>query len=150
MKQRPWLMLFLLSICALNFTAAAQDCDFDCALKTHLDAIQQKDFDSFLTTITREDSISFILPNGAYFDSRAQFVEMLRGWFAEGGWHFNYKIIRKVKGADLSMALLLVSYDEDDRNGQPYHIDHYLNLIFQKENGEWRLTHDQNTKTELE
>lgn len=142
-------IVFLLVSC-IFLPVLAQDCDFDCTLKKHLDAIQNKDYEAFASTVTTGDSIMFILPNGKYFESTATFHELIKGWFAETGWHFNYKIMRKFVGTDLATALLLVSYDEDDRNGKPYHIDHFLNLIFQKENGEWRLVHDQNTKTELE
>ena len=70
---------------------------------------------------------------------------MIKGWFEEENWRLSYKVVRKIRGTDLSMALVLVSYDEDDRNGKPYHLDHYLALTFQKEDGEWRLVHDQNT-----
>jgi len=45
---------------------------------------------------------------------------------------------------------LLVSYDEADRGGQPYHADHYLSLLFRREGDGWFLVHDQNTGTELE
>lgn len=128
-----------------NSAAAAPSCDFDCTLKQHLDAIQAKDFEQFAATITEEAVVDFILPNGRAFTSRDEYLELLKGWFGESGWHFNYEIIRTIKSPELGIALLKVSYDEDDRGGQPYHIDHFLNLSFQLQDNSWRLVLDQNT-----
>jgi len=50
----------------------------------------------------------------------------------------------------MGSALLLVSHDEEDRDDQPYHLDHYLLLIFKKEGEGWFLVHDQNTATRVE
>ncbi len=124
-------------------------CDFNCTLSKHLDAIQARDFKAFESTITPTKKISFILPNGKFFDDSENFRKMLKDWFAQDGWTFNYKIIAKEHSDTLGYALLLVSYDEKERAGKPYHIDHYLNLIFKKIDGHWYLIHDQNTKTEL-
>jgi hypothetical protein len=49
----------------------------------------------------------------------------------------------------MGSALLLVNYNEKERDGKPYHIDHYLSLIFKKEGDGWYLVHDQNTITNL-
>jgi ketosteroid isomerase-like protein len=126
----------------------AYSCDFDCTLTKHLDAIQAKDFSAFESTISQQPRLTFILPNGTFFDDASEYRTMLKQWFATSGWHFNYKIISVEKSAEMGNALLLVSYDEDDRNGKPYHIDHYLSLLFKKQGGGWYLVHDQNTKIE--
>lgn len=132
------LLLLLLPVSALA-------CDFDCTVEKHLDAIQAQDFDSFAETMPEEGPVSLILPDGRYFDDTQVFLNLMRGWFDQGGWTFNYEVIRKVVGSDLGLVLLLVSYDEADRDGKPYHIDHYLNLVFRKEGDRWLLAHDQNT-----
>ncbi len=74
---------------------------------------------------------------------------MLQEWFGTEGWSIDYKVVSTVEGTDLGHALLLMSYDEKDRGGKPYHLDHYLSLLFQKQQGTWRLVHDQNTSTDL-
>ena len=46
----------------------------------------------------------------------------------------------------MGTVLLHVNYDEKDRGGKPYHLEHYLYLVFKKQGNEWLLIHDQNTK----
>ncbi|HQV31708.1 MAG TPA: nuclear transport factor 2 family protein [Calditrichia bacterium] len=139
----------LLTMLLAGSAALAQDCDFDCTVKKHLDAIQAQDFESFAETITGDDTLSFILPNGFNTLDRARYLEMIKGWFAEEGWHLDYQVVNKRQSEDMGWVLLLVNYREDDRGGQPYAIDHFLLLIFEKQNGMWKLVHDQNTKTEI-
>lgn len=127
-------------------TSAMTECDFQCTLKQHLDAIQARDFVAFEATLTRDEKLTFILPNGKYFDDSAEYREMLKGWFAETGWTFNYQIISTDETAEMALALLSVEYREADRGGEPYALDHYLHLVFKKEQGDWRLVYDQNTK----
>jgi ketosteroid isomerase-like protein len=144
-----WLGL-LLTGGAAEHAWASDDCDFDCTLKRHLDAIQARDFDAFEATLTRGPRLSFILPNGKYFDDATAYRDMLKGWFAEDGWTFNYQTVAVEQTADMGHALLLVSYDEADREGKPYHLDHYLSLLFKREGDGWFLVHDQNTGTVIE
>jgi len=135
-----------MTLALIETTFAAEPCDFQCTLNRHLEAIQARNFEAFAATITREATIDFILPNGRAFTSREEYLEVIKGWFMEDGWHFSPRLIRTIEGQDLAIALLQVSYDEDDRNGQPYHLDHFLTLGFQKQSGEWRLVLDQNTR----
>lgn len=53
------------------------------------------------------------------------------------------------KTDQMGSALLLIDYNEKERDGNPYHLDHYLSLIFKKEGNDWYLVHDQNTITKL-
>ncbi len=124
-------------------------CDFDCTLNRHLDAIQQKDFVAFESTLTRGERLTFILPNGQLFTDPGEFRAMLKDWFADTSWTFDYDIIAVQQAAGMGSALLLVRYDEPDRDGQPYHLDHYLNLVFKYEGDGWYLVHDQNTIARL-
>lgn len=123
----------------------AGECDFRCTLQQHLDAIQAHDFPRFAATITQDSELIFILPSGKYMSSRAEYLEAIEGWFQETGWHFEYEVVQVRETPAMGLALLLVHYSEDDRGGQPYHLDHYLSLAFEKQDGQWRLVHDQNT-----
>lgn len=122
-------------------------CDFDCALQTHLKAIQEKDWESFEQTLTRS-SLPFILPNGVMMTDAQQYRDALQPWFEAGGWQFSAKEIHRNVTAEMGVVLLDVDYDEADRDGKPYHLDHYLTLIFKKEKEAWRLVFDQNTRYE--
>ncbi|GAB4200388.1 MAG: hypothetical protein Tsb002_36530 [Wenzhouxiangellaceae bacterium] len=150
--HHQWLnrLLTLMIIgCAFYGNAyAAPDCNFDCMLQRHIQAIHDRDFDAFKSTISDDPIIDFILPNGRAFEQRDDYLNMIQGWFNESGWHFKPAIIRTITSPEMGVALLKVDYSEDDRGGEPYHLQHYLTLIFKLQNNEWRLVLDQNTKIE--
>ncbi len=112
---------------------------------THLQAIQQRDMDTFLATLTEQEAISVILPNGTLFETRTAFVEFTRDWFADPDWRMTVALLRTAETAEMGVALLSVSYDDLDQHGQPYQLRYYLSLVFAQQQGAWRLVHDQNT-----
>ncbi|GJM08164.1 MAG: hypothetical protein DHS20C11_04400 [Lysobacteraceae bacterium] len=136
-------LAFLLIV--IFFAPTTSACDFDCTLKRHLDAIQSRDFAAFESTLTKSPRLTFILPDGRYWEDSAEYRQVLQGWFESEGWTLDYEILAIEKTEEMGHALLKVAYDEADRNGQPYHIDHYLALLFKKEGDGWYLVHDQNT-----
>lgn len=126
-------------------TVEASDCDFDCTLERHLNAITSRDFEQFESTLTSRPRLNLILPDGRFTHDSTQYRDMLKGWFETPGWTMTYEVVSKDQTDTMGHALLLVAYDEADRNGSPYHIDHYLSLLFEKEPSGWKLIHDQNT-----
>lgn len=136
--------------CHVFSAAAGEACDFDCTVSRHLDAIQQRDFAAFESTLRPDGPIDFILPSGRHSDDSAAFRSMLKEWFETPGWTFDYDVVRRHAGSDLGSALLRVRYRESDRGGQPYALDHFLLLIFQKTGDRWHLVHDQNTAIPVE
>lgn len=125
----------------------AAACDFDCSLKRHLQALEQHDWAAFESTIGH-DQLPLILPSGALSLDAAKYRQMLQPWFEGGGWTFKAREVHREVGQDLALVLLDVDYDEADRGGQPYHLDHWLTLVFRKTDQGWKLVFDQNTKQE--
>ncbi len=142
-------LIITLSILFTSSSIQAEECDFDCTLQRHLDAIQAKDFEKFESTLTQGDRLTFILPDGRYFEDAKQYRDILKAWLADPNWTFEYKIMAVEKTDQMGSALLLIDYNEKERDGKPYHLDHYLSLIFKKEGNGWYLVHDQNTITKL-
>ena len=139
------LLISLLAILGFN-AASAQACDFECTYKKHISAIEKKDLASFESTITKGDKLTFILPDGTFFEDTATYRKLLKGWFAEGGWTFTPEVLQVEETSEMGTVLLKVLYHEDDRNGKPYDLEHYLYLVFKKQGDGWFLVHDQNTK----
>ncbi|WP_281559300.1 nuclear transport factor 2 family protein [Thalassomonas sp. RHCl1] len=139
------LIMFLLVIAGLNVTSVTA-CDFRCTYKKHISAIEKKDLASFESTITPGDKLTFILPDGTFFEDSASYRKLLKGWFAEGGWSFTPEVLQVEETSEMGTVLLKVLYHEDDRNGKPYDLEHYLYLVFKKQGDSWFLIHDQNTK----
>ena len=128
----------------LLFVGSVQACDFDCTLQRHLQALESHDWAAFEATLGKQQ-LPLILPNGALSLDGKSYRDLLQPWFAEGGWTFKAKELHREVGSDLALVLLDVDYDEADRGGKPYHLDHYLSLVFRNTDGEWRLVFDQNT-----
>jgi ketosteroid isomerase-like protein len=142
------LFLMMLIVVSTSGTYVAA-CDFDCTLNRHLNAIKTRDFEAFESTLTQGDRLTFILPNGKFRDDPIEYRKVLKSWLGSPGWTFDYEVVAVEKTSEMGSALLLVSYNEADRDGSPYHLDHYLSLVFKKEGNGWYLVHDQNTATIL-
>jgi len=117
-------------------------------LQVHLQAIATRDLTTFLSTLTTKPDLTLLLPNGRFFDQRDDVVAFMRNWFADPDWHMDCTVVRTVETRDMGLALLFVTYDDLDAQGQPYQLRYYLTLVFVQEEGHWALVHDQNTVTE--
>lgn len=140
-RRAAWSLLF-----AAPLTSAAA-CDFDCTLSRHLQALEQHDWALFESTLG-DGQLPLILPNGALSMEGSRYRAMLQPWFAEGGWTLKAREVHREVGSDIALVLLDVDYDEADRDGKPYHLDHWLTLVFRKSGDSWKLVFDQNTKQE--
>jgi ketosteroid isomerase-like protein len=120
--------------------------EFESALRTHLAAIETKDFDSLVETITESDTLTLIFPDGERWDTRKQYVDFHRGWFKETNWHMTFKIERLIERGEMGTAFVRYTYDATDADGKTKHSDTWLTLVFVKEKNGWRLVFDQNTK----
>ena len=118
---------------------------FQETLSTHLAAMQAHDFAAFLATLTSAPELSLIMPNGRFTGGRAEAVATLEQWFADPDWRIAFETVRTLETAELAMALLHATYDDLDPSGQPYQLRYYLQLLFARQDGQWRLVHDQNT-----
>jgi len=119
--------------------------NFTETLHTHLQAIQRRDIDPFLATLTTDEAMSVILPNGTLIETRSAFVAFTRDWFADPDWRITTDVVHTIETSEMGVALLSVTYDDLDQHGQPYQLRYYLSLVFAKQQGQWRLVHDQNT-----
>ncbi|MBI1751391.1 MAG: nuclear transport factor 2 family protein [Acidobacteria bacterium] len=119
--------------------------DFDAVINKHLGAIKTRDLKSFTETITGDDSITLILPNGHYSKTRREFLTSIQTWFQEKDWRFSYQIESRVHTPELGLVVLRVAYDDMDSDQKPYHLDYFLTLVFKKSSSGWFLIHDQNT-----
>lgn len=114
-------------------------------LDLHLESIQKRDLEMFLSTITMREELSLLTLSGELVLWRVDFVERMEGWFADPDWTIKFEKLRVYESAEMGFALLYVSYDDRDAEGNAYHLDYFLTLVFALEYGVWMLVHDQNT-----
>lgn len=118
---------------------------FSETLTCHLESIRDRDFERFLSTITERDELTLLTLSGEMTVWRVDFVERMQSWLADPEWTIQFELVRAYESAEMGFALLFVGYDDKDAEGNAYHLDYFLNLIFALEDGSWRLVHDQNT-----
>ncbi len=122
---------------------------FQQTLERHLQAVQDRDLDAFLSTVAQDGSLTMILPNGSLLDDYAEIVELHEEWFADPEWQLTTELVTEHETSAMGVALLLVTYQDVDEAGEPIQFQYFLSLTFAKHAEEWLLIHDQNTVLDM-
>ena len=88
-------------------------------LEAHLAAISSRNLDALLPTLTRGTDLILLMPDGTKLDTRQQFVDLHREWFAskdEGKWEG--EIVRTRESAELAHALIRYRYSSRQSDGR--------------------------------
>jgi uncharacterized protein (TIGR02246 family) len=119
---------------------------FRAGVEVHLAAVAARDLNALIPTLSRGNDLTMIAPNGAKFDTRQQFIDFHRQWFAaKDDGKITTDIVRLVESPALGHALIKSHYQFTDASGKPQASDSWLALTFALEDGSWRLVFDQNT-----
>jgi ketosteroid isomerase-like protein len=118
---------------------------FQRTLQAHLHAVSSRDMAGLLATITQGDSLELYFPNGKRFETRAEFLEFHDEWFREAAWTMRFEPVSSIVTGDMALATVKTRYEETV-DGKLSWSESWLTLVFQWENGGWRLVHDQNTR----
>lgn len=115
-------------------------------LDRHLEAIDARDLDALLATVTAGAELVTILPGGRVLETREQYRQLHVDWFADRSWRmaFDVQDVREVGGVGIAR----VNYDlatPDEHGVHATRRSAVLVLVFAREDGDWRLVHDQNT-----
>jgi len=135
------------SVLLLIFTsniAVAQECakTFESVVKNHTEAINNRDLNTYISTIAPRTDQMMILPDGSYFSSLNEISDWHKEWFADTSWVFNKSLVRKDERDNWGLVVYKVSVDRKDKAGSPF----LVSMLFSpEENGCWYLQHDQNT-----
>ncbi len=133
------LSIFILTACS---EGAIVKPDFDTALQKHFAAISNRDIEAFKSHLTKGDTLYTIVQNGHAFTTPAETIEIHKQWFKDPNWVWEGSVVHKIVGEDVAMALVKYQYraKADDKP-----IATWLTYVFQLQEGEWRIVHDQNT-----
>lgn len=119
---------------------------FEPAVRAHLEAVAGRDMEALLPTLTTGEALIMIAPDGKTFNTRQEFVDFHRAWFASNdGGHLEFEIVRTIDSAELGHALVRYSYMSRGPDGAIRTSTNWLALTFALEDGHWRLVFDQNT-----
>ena len=118
---------------------------FESALKTHVDAIANRNWPAFESTLTSAKNLTFVQPNGKLSTTTADFKRQMQTWFADKDWSWNLEPLSKEIITNTGIAIFRVTYNDVDQLGKPVVLKYLLTLVFVKEASGWKLMHDQNT-----
>lgn len=116
--------------------------DFGQALQDHLDAISHRDLAAFKAHLTRGETLFTIVQNGYAFTTPAESIDIHEQWFKDPEWIWEGSVVHTVVGEDMAMALVKYQYRAKAAD-EPFST--WLVYVFQLQDGEWRIVHDQNT-----
>ena len=115
--------------------------DLTATVDAHAGAIDARDLDALMATVTDGDSLTLIFPDGTTLLTRDQYRDFHVGWFADSSWTMAMQPVSQTVRDGLGVALLRTTYT--DAAGPR---DAMLALTFAPEDGAWRLVFDQNTR----
>lgn len=120
--------------------------DFDEAVQAHFNAISNRDIEAFKKHMTKEGTMYTIVQNGHAFKTPAEIIAIHEEWFKDQNWIWEGSVIHKIVGEDMAMAL--VKYDYRAK-AEDKPLSTWLIYVFQLQEGEWRIVHDQNTSLDF-
>jgi ketosteroid isomerase-like protein len=120
--------------------------DFDAALQKHFAAISNRDIEAFKSHLTKDETLYTIVQNGHAFTTRSETIAIHEQWFQDQDWIWEASVVHKVVGEDIAMALIKYQYraKADDNP-----VATWLTYIFQLQDSQWRIVHDQNTSLDF-
>jgi ketosteroid isomerase-like protein len=129
--------------------AVADQPDFETQLQQYLAAIQARDIKAYAATITRDEKLYMVLPDGKLIPTRFGVIDYYRKWFADPSWRIRFERLRTIVGQESVVVFFHTVYDGNGNNGVPPHTEGYLTLTFRREPQGWALIHEQNTRIAL-
>lgn len=135
----------LVGLLCFSLAAAAQERSIDAVFAEHVKAVQSRDLPALERTITSGEQLTLILPNGVQTATRQAYVDFHKQFFAEKTWTIQFETASRTVGTDFAV-LTTKSLYQDVVDGKPYRSRSWVTFTFQKESGQWRLIHDQNTR----
>jgi uncharacterized protein (TIGR02246 family) len=115
-------------------------------LDAHMAAIDARDLDALLATVTTGERLTLILPGGNVLRTREEYRRLHVEWFAETDWRMQFELMELRELADTGIALLKYRSQNRQADGSyQTRREALLSLVFALEDGKWRLVYDQNT-----
>jgi hypothetical protein len=131
----------LFTVTSCNRSASMKP-DFNTALQQHLASISNRDIEAFKSHLTRGDTLYTVVQNGHAFTTPSETIAIHEQRFKDPNWIWEGSVVHKVVGEDVAMALVKYQYRARTDDAP---ISSWLTFVFQLQEGQWRIVHDQNT-----
>lgn len=114
------------------------------ALGRHLLAIHERSLAALADTIA-EDRLVLVMSDGRLVQTRKEFLELHRGWFAMTNWSLDVKPLEVIETPEMGVAVLRLDYRETAPDRTVSRQESLLTLVFERRAGQWVMVLDQNT-----
>ena len=145
MVARIAVVIGLLCSTLAGAAPAEEGRSIDAVFAEHVKAVQSRDLPALERTLTSGNQLTLILPNGTQTSTRKAYVDFHKEFFAGKTWTIQFEPVSRAVGADFAV-LTTKSLYQDVVDGKPLRSRSWVTFTFQKESGQWRLIHDQNTR----
>lgn len=115
---------------------------FEQTLQQHFDAISNRDIEAFRSHLTSGTTLYTIVQNGHAFTTPDELVALHEEWFKDPNWTWEGAVVNSVVGDDVAFALVKYDYRPKPEDAA---LTSWLAYVFHREQGEWRIVHDQST-----
>ena len=145
MYRKAGIVIGLLCSTLAGAASVAPERSLDAVFAEHVKAVQSRDLPALERTITSSEQLTLILPNGTQTSTRQAYVDFHKEFFSTRTWTIEFEPVSRLVGADFAV-LTTKSLYQDTVDGKPYRSRSWVTFTFHKEQGQWRLIHDQNTR----
>ncbi len=123
--------------------------DVEQKMKTHLDAVTNKDLVSLKNTLHPDGKMQLILPGMEIISGVDGFMDFHSKWFSSPTeWTFETKILNSEIGKNFAMVITELTYRESLRDGKPYFNRQIVSYVLENVKGQWYVIKDHCSSTE--
>ncbi|MBN1273388.1 MAG: nitroreductase family protein [Candidatus Aminicenantes bacterium] len=147
MKKMMRIALFLVLVISLS--AAAEQAVVNrpgLSLKETFDlyvrSVQNSSLEGLFSTVTQKDFFRFFTASGDCIRTREEYYRFHEEWFRETDWEMPVEVLDIFEGKDWGFTTAVFHYKEGLPGGGKRVLDSYFTLIFQKEEGMWKVITD--------
>ena len=145
MYRKAAVLIGLLCSTLAGAASSAPERSIDAVFAEHVKAVQSRDLPALERTITSGEQLTLILPNGVQTSTRQAYLDFHKEFFSTQSWTIQFEPVSRIVGADFAV-LTTKSLYQDVVDGKPYRSRSWVTFTFRKEQAQWRLIHDQNTR----
>ncbi len=105
-------------------------------------SIHNSDLEGLFSTVTKNEKFFFLTSSGRLIDTRTGYYKFHEDWFKEKDWEMPVDNIEVHEGNDTGYTTAVFHYRSMMPDGGRHILDSWFTLIFQKEEGMWKVVAD--------
>jgi len=115
---------------------------FHQTLRTHLDALNTKNFAELQKSLSPDGTMYMIRPNTPVIHSTASYEEYHQNWFQDDSWKLKGAITDSYVGTDSGIAVAEIRYEIPNRDGKSYWNEMTISYGLKKVQDNWYIIKD--------